>query len=138
MFHWSRGSHGIVFTCIFHKKHSGDKFFCKKNVRNAVLRFLMNIIILNKSHKLLIIETWLIPRWKIEFFFHTAIIFTNCNYHIVLITACLLQFQCKISQKYSHVMSILIIWLNFRNNKAKWLPSPCLTCVKIGKYLQIN
>ena len=56
----------------------------------------------------------------------------------LLITAYLLPFQWKISQKHSHVTSHWVKWLNFRKSKAKVHPCICLTFLKIWSYLQIN
>ena len=84
----------------------------------------------------LIIETWLTPRWKPESFLFTV----GYIWQTIITTPslCFLKFHWKINQKYIHVTSHWVTWLNFRKSKAKWFPFLYLTCVKIWSYLQIN
>ena len=56
----------------------------------------------------------------------------------LLIIAYLLQFRWKIIQKYSHVTSHWVKWLNFWKSKAKGHTCICLTFVKLWSCLHIN
>ena len=68
-----------------------------------------------------------------------SLYFINHNYYTVTENSMLFfQFQRKTSQKYSHLTSCLITWINFRKSNAKWFLCPSLACVEKWSYLQIK
>ena len=95
----------------------------------------MNITSLSKSRELLSKDNWLTRRWKAESFSLLRLFFKNRNYHTFVDKSMFLPFQLDIEQKYRHVTSHWITWLNVKKSKAKWFLCPCVTCFKIWSYL---
>ena len=111
-----------MFTSIFHKKPAVISFLAKKcskcyTVASNEYYFIGEISWTTYYRNLIdpLLESIKFPPY--------------CDYILqisittqLLITACLLQFQWQISQKYNHVTSHWVKWLNFRNSKVKGLP----------------